>query len=177
MIAYVVLLLAVISRLAPPMLHLTAMNFTAVWGSLLFFGAKRPKWQSAVAVAVLMATDLFLTVYVYHFAFHVGGYLVTWAWYGATCLIGSGMLQRVSFVRVAGGVLASATGFFVLSDFVVWLGNMYPHTIAGLVACYVAAIPFYRNDLVSTGIVAGALFGLPVVAARLVEGFGQPKTA
>jgi hypothetical protein len=33
----------------------------------------------------------------------------------------------------------------------------------------VAALPFYRNDLVSTAITAGALFGLPALAAKLVE--------
>jgi hypothetical protein len=31
------------------------------------------------------------------------------------------------------------------------------------------ALPFYRNDLVSTAITAAALFGLPVVAARIAE--------
>jgi hypothetical protein len=46
---------------------------------------------------------------------------------------------------------------------------MYPHSLAGLGACYVAALPFYRNDLVSTAITAGALFGLPALAAKLVE--------
>ena len=46
---------------------------------------------------------------------------------------------------------------------------MYPHSLAGLSACYVAGIPFYRNDLVSTALTAGALFGLPVLAARIAD--------
>ena len=46
---------------------------------------------------------------------------------------------------------------------------MYPHSLAGLGACYVAGLPFYRNDLVSTAITAGALFGLPALATKLVE--------
>ena len=32
-----------------------------------------------------------------------------------------------------------------------------------------AGLPFYRNDLVSTAITAGALFGLPALATKLVE--------
>ena len=36
-------------------------------------------------------------------------------------------------------------------------------------ACYAAAVPFYRNDLVSTGLVAGVLFGLPVLVARMAD--------
>ena len=43
---------------------------------------------------------------------------------------------------------------------------MYPHTLAGLRDCFVAALPFYRNDLISTGIVAGLAFGVPVLVRR-----------
>ena len=46
---------------------------------------------------------------------------------------------------------------------------MYPRSLAGLGACYVAGLPFYRNDLVSTALTSGALFGLPVLAARIAE--------
>jgi len=54
---------------------------------------------------------------------------------------------------------------------------MYPHTMSGLGACYVAALPFYRNDLISTGIVAGVLFGVPVLVARLVQGETRQQAA
>ena len=178
MIVYLVLLLAILSRLLPPMLHFTAMNFTAVGGSLLFFGAKRNPWVSAIAVAAMMGTDFFLTTYVYHYPFHIRGYLITWAWYAGVLLIGSSLLAQVSVLRVLGGALASATSFYIVVDFAVWMGHMYPHTMSGLVACYVAALPFYRNDLISTGIVTGALFGLPMLASRLVESLqGHEKTA
>lgn len=169
MLAYVILLIALLSRLLPPLLHLTPMNLTAVGGSLLFFGARRPRWQSAVAVAALMVTDYMLTVYAYHYPFQVRSYVVTWVWYAGVCLLGSGLLRRATFLRVLAGAAASATSFFLLSNFVVWMGKMYPHSAAGLSACYVAALPFYRNDLVSTGIVAGVLFGVPVLIARLVH--------
>jgi hypothetical protein len=46
---------------------------------------------------------------------------------------------------------------------------LYPHTLTGLEACYIAALHFYRNDLISTALTAGALFGLPVLAARIAE--------
>jgi hypothetical protein len=185
MLAYLVLVLAVLSRLAPSFFHATswsygAWNFTAVGGGLLFFGSRmkvsdsEPTWRTGIrmasAVAALMATDYYLTVFAYQYPFHVRGYLVTWVWYAAVCLLGMGLLHKPSVLRVGGSVLASATSFFLLSNFVVWAGgHLYPRTLAGLGACYVAAIPFYRNDLVSTAIVAGALFGLPVLAARIVE--------
>ena len=169
MLAYIVLLIALLSRLLPPLLHITAMNFTAVGGSLLFFGARRPRWQSAVAVGALMVTDYLLTVYAYHYAFHVRGYLVTWAWYAGVCLLGSGLLRKVTALRVAVGAVTSATSFFLLSNFVVWMGHMYDHTIYGLGMCYVRALPFYRNDLVSTALVVGVLFGVPVLVSRMAQ--------
>lgn len=170
MIAYIVLILAALSRLVPHALHGTGMNFTAVGAGLLFFGSRRPRWQAAAAVAVLAATDFYLTKYVYGFPFAVKSYLVTWVWYAAVCLLASGLLRKVTALRVAAGVLASATSFFLLSNLVVWFGSgMYAHSASGLVACYVAALPFYANDLVSTGVLSAALFGLPVLAAKLTE--------
>jgi hypothetical protein len=46
---------------------------------------------------------------------------------------------------------------------------MYPRSLAGLGACYVAGLPFYRNDLASTALTCGALFGLPVLATHIIE--------
>jgi hypothetical protein len=184
MLAYAVLLLAVFSRFLPHLVHATAWNFTAVGGGLLFFGSRMGSPDShsftrsaaiklAAALAVLIATDYVLTVFVYQYPFHVSGYLVTWLWYAAVCLIGMGLLQKPSVLRVGAGALASSTSFFLLSNFMVWagagIGAMYPRTLSGLTACYAAAIPFYRNDVVSTAITAGALFGLPVLAAKIAE--------
>jgi hypothetical protein len=182
MFAYAVLLLAVLSRVLPPAFHATAWNLTAVGGGLLFFGSRmrgngtesRGNWgvfaRLASAVAVLAATDYYLTVFAYGFPFHIRGYMVTWAWYAAVCLIGMGLLTKPSVLRMIVGVLASATSFFLLSNFMVWAsGTMYPQTRAGLAECYAMGLPFYRNDLVSTAITAGALFGLPVLAAKIAE--------
>jgi hypothetical protein len=179
MLAYFVLLLAVLSRFLPHIFHATAWNFTAIGGGLLFFGSRMgtgftrgAALKLGSALAVLIATDYFLTVAVYQYAFQLSGYIVTWLWYAAVCLIGMGLLQKPSILRVGAGVLASSTSFFLLSNFMVWAGSgiqMYPRSLAGLTACYTAAIPFYRNDLVSTAITAGALFGLPVLAAKIAE--------
>jgi hypothetical protein len=46
-------------------------------------------------------------------------------------------------------------------------GSFYPHTAAGLVTCFAAALPFYRNDVLSTTLVVSLVFGLPVLATRL----------
>src|SRR6201996_6017933 len=141
MIAYIVLILAALSRLLPHALHGTGMNFTAVGAGLLFFGSRRPRWQALAAVAILAATAFYRTRVVYRFPVQVKGYLITWAWYAAICLLASGLLRKVTVLRVATGVVASATSFFLLSNFMVWIGGgMYPHNASGLATCYVAAL-------------------------------------
>lgn len=181
MLASIVLLLAVLSRILPHAFHSVGWNFTAIGGGLLFFGSRMGASGSftrasalklASALAVLIATDYYLTIYAYGYAFHASAYIVTWLWYAAVCLIGMGLLAKPTVLRVGLGALATSTSFFLVSNFMVWLSGsmgLYPHTLSGLAACYTAAIPFYRNDLVSTAITAGALFGLPVLAAKIAE--------
>lgn len=171
MLAYAVLLLAALSRFFPFMMHQhVGLNLTAVGAGLLFFGSQRSRYEAAAAAAIMGFSDFLLTKYVYGFPFAPQHYLVTWAWYAAVVLLASQLLRKVTPLRVAAGVVASATGFFVLSNFAVWVGSrFYPHTLAGLGECYALALPFYRNDLVSTGLFAAVLFALPVLAARLNE--------
>lgn len=169
MAAYLFLLIAVLSRLflaSTP--HPDWFNFTAVGGMLLYFGARR-SWREMLApMAVLMATDSFLTVSVYHYPFHWLNYLPTWAWYVAAMVLGQILLNaKTTFVRVAAGIVLGPTSFFLLSNYAVWAGTtMYPRTMSGLGACFVAALPFYRNDLISTALVAGVAFGVPVLVRR-----------
>ena len=79
-----------------------------------------------------------------------------------------------SWGRIAVAGLGSAVLFFVVSNFGIWaLGAIYPKSWAGLVECYVMAIPFFRNTLISMGVFLPLLFsplGLrapaPVAAVR-----------
>lgn len=86
---------------------------------------------------------------------------------------------KTSFVRVAAGTLLGPTSFFVLSNYAVWAsaGSMYPRTWAGLATCFAAAVPFYRNDLLSTAVVCGLAFGVPVLVRRMNAARSQVAVA
>jgi hypothetical protein len=166
MFAYLLLLAAVVTRVVP---HAGWMNFTAVGGALLYFGARRSWREMLTPLAVLMATDFCLTVYSYNYAFKWEAYVPTWIWYAAAMVLGRILLsERATAWKVVAAALLGPTSFFVISNFAVWVSNgMYARSLEGLMACYVAAIPFYRNDLASTGIVLGLAFGVPALLRRL----------
>jgi len=48
------------------------------------------------------------------------------------------------------GIIVSLTTFYILSNFGVWLSGMYSYNILGLINCYIAAIPFFGNTILST---------------------------
>ncbi len=157
MAAYLLMVLAVLSRVVP----FPGMNFTAVGAGLLYFGARRPLREMALPLLALMGTDFYLTKFAYHYPWHTSAYLITWAWYAAAIVLGRIMLKRkVMVTRVVGAPVLASTSFFVVSNYAVWMGGtMYPHTMAGLGACYIAALPFYRNDLLSTTLIIAVAFG------------------
>jgi hypothetical protein len=167
MFSYFFVLAAVFSRILP---H-PWWNFTAVGASLLVFGARRSPKFFFLPVVALAATDYYLTAFAYNYPFHLQDYLVTWAWYLGACWIGYAILrQRASAGRVIGAALGASTSFFLASNFAVWLGfGSYPHTLSGLAACYIAGLPFYRNDVLSTTLLTSAVFAVPVLARRMAE--------
>jgi hypothetical protein len=168
MFAYVLVLIGILSRYLV-VSHVAWLNFTAVTGSLVYFGARR-SWREMIApLGLLMVSDFCLTTYAYHYAFHWQSYVTTWMWYAMAMALGQILLHaKTNFVRVAAGAILGPTSFFIVSNFGVWTTfGMYPPTLAGLGACYMAAIPFYRNDLVATSIVLAAAYGVPVLVRRM----------
>ena len=159
MLAYVFLALAIAFRFVP---H--PMNFTPIAAALLYFGAKQPRKQMWIPVAILAVVDVVLNR-MYGYAFSVD-YVATWAFYAAVLLLGAVLVSKVSAVRVVGASLASSVTFFIISNFMVWAGwSMYTKNFAGLVECYAAAVPFFRNSVVSDMLFASAFFGVPALIA------------
>ena len=60
--------------------------------------------------------------------------------------------------------------FYVLTNFGMWIAapSMYAHTFNGLLECYVAAIPFFRNTLLGDLGYVAVLFGLFALVEKLV---------
>ncbi len=147
---FVLIVLAAASRLLP---H--PPNFAPVAAIGLFAGAhssRRAGWL--VPLAALLVSDAILGFY------HPVGMLWNYLAFATCLLLGSGWLaRRRSAALVTGAVLTSSLAFFTLSNFGMWASGYYPRTWAGLVECYIAALPFFRNTLLSDALYTTALFG------------------
>lgn len=164
---YLLIALAVASRLIP---H--PVNFTPVAALGMFVGAYDSKRSGLLTtLAVLLASDFLLGFYdAAAMAFVYGGFLLS-------ALIGWALCrkERTPF-RVAGASLAGSVVFFALSNFGSWLTPWYPHTVDGLVQCYVAAIPFFKNTVAANLVYGLGLFGL-YEAARALRAAGKLRFA
>ena len=81
--------------------------------------------------------------------------------------IGRRLARTESVWRIGSAVLLSSLQFFLITNIGSWLYD-YPHTLAGLGACYVAAIPFFQRTLLADFFYTGVLFGLHAILTRTV---------
>lgn len=70
------------------------------------------------------------------------------------------MMKGKSYGRMAAGGILAPVVYFLVSNFLVWQASevLYPNNFGGLMTCYEAALPFFRNSLIAT------LLFLPVIA-------------
>jgi hypothetical protein len=172
MLAYLFVIFAVIARM-PFMPH--PWNFTPVAAALLYFGARGSKRQLWIPFTLLAVSDVILTKFVYSYTFS-WDHFVTWAWYAAILWLGTRVREDSSWLRVAGAALASSVSFFVVSNFAVWAcWSMYPKTLAGLMTCYAAGIPFFRRGVAGDLLFTAVMFGLPALSAALARASHKPQ--
>ena len=165
MLAYLFVLLAIASRFLP---HPDGwVQFTPLGAALLYFGARASLKRMWIPLAALIAADVYLTKVTYAYPLKAD-HVITWAWYAGVIVLGGALLSKqVSPLRVGAGSLTASIVFFLVSNFGVWaVWNMYPKTLAGLATAYVAAIPFFRNQVLADLVFAAVLFAVGAVVER-----------
>jgi len=149
--------LGVVCRVAP---H--PWNFAPVGAIALFAGATYEDRRAAflVPLVTMFIGDMFI-------GFH-SLMPVIYATYALITLLGMALRdRRTSPLYVAGGAMLGATLFFLTTNFAVWaMGTTYPKTWAGLVACFVAAIPYFDRTLASDLLFSAFFFGMYAIAMR-----------
>jgi len=162
MIAYILIAVCILLRLAPHM-----PNFVPIIAIAMFAGAYLPRKQAPwIPLAIMMISDLVIGLH--------GVIFYTW---GAMLLCGfisTRLKENKGLANVCATTVFAALVFFAISNFGVWLA-WYPHTAEGFVTCYIKALPFMRNTMAVNVLFALVLFGTYELARKLVKGtrFGK----
>ena len=135
----------------------------AIFGGAMFI--KDKKWAFALPLLSMFISDALYEV-LYHFGITTiqGFYAGQWENYLLFALLTTigFLIRKINVVNVLLASLAAPTVYFILSNFLVWLGGgglERPKTFQGLLMCYNDALPFYPNSLYATVIFSAVLFG------------------
>ena len=151
LLALVVIIAAAVLRVAP---H--PWNFTPIGAMALFSGAliRDRRLAFVFPLVALFVGDVFVGLY------SVKIMSLVYASFLVNVAIGLWLRDRRTVGRISVATLLCAIQFFLVSNFAIWaFGSTYPHSTAGLTACYVAAIPFFWNTLAGDAMYAALFFG------------------
>jgi hypothetical protein len=165
-LALALIVIGVLSRLIP---H--PPNVTAVVGvTLLGAYAIRSPWLAAlIPIATMALADVVL-------GWHSSA-IFTYAGMACGTAIGRLTLTRLSPLRLGAAAFLASLAFFLISNFGVYLGGFYGYGVDGLIACYVAAIPFWGNSLIGDLGSTAILFAIFVFARRYVGPQPHPENS
>lgn len=160
---FTLILLAVLSRLLP---H--PPNFAPITAIALFGGVYLDRKHTfLVPIAAMLISDYFIGFY--------SGIVWVYASFLAIGFIGLWVREHKSVSATIGATISGSVLFFIVTNFGVWISSQvtYSHTISGLVECYVAAIPFFRNTLLGDAAYVCIMFGSYELARKFIPALKQ----
>ena len=128
-------------------------NFTATIALVMFTGYLIRNKLLSILVILLsqIVSDLYIGIY--------SSMVFVYAAYVAIGLLSPIIMSQFNIKSVLATSLISPSLFFLISNFGVWLtGSMYALNTKGLIACYVAGIPFFDESLWSTLLFSTTIF-------------------
>ena len=125
-----------------------------------------PNFQAVIALSLIgslyakgRAAGILLPLYIMLFTDLVLGFHQLWIWtyapYLVTALIGRFISSYAQPKHIFAGAVSSSLVFFLISNFGVWTLGGYGLSFQGLLACYVAGLPFLGNTILSTLLFSG----------------------
>lgn len=152
---------AVIVRTLPHPDNFTPLTALAIFSGLLL----RPRLALWVPLIAIAASDFFQPTH--------DLFWLTWGCFWLTTLVGMRLRGHLSALPILAGTLTGTLIFFVLTNLGVWIWqDLYPKTAAGLLECYVMALPFVRNAVAGDLVYAGVFY----LVYRLISA-GRPLRA
>jgi hypothetical protein len=151
-----IVILAVWSRLIPHPWNFTAIGATALFGGAYF---QSRSLSLVVPLLALFISDMIL-------GFHPTMVFV-YAAFALIVVLGWSLQEKKTAMRLATYSLVTSCVFFLISNFGVWVMEpFYSKDTTGLMACFVAGIPFFANQVMGDLFYVGLLFGTFEYAQR-----------
>ncbi len=148
-------------------------NLSPSYAVELFAGARMRLWQAFVlALGARAVTDLGIFLFPFPGQEGTGWFYLTimpWVYLSVILNVCLGRLVRRTEVawKIGGVTLLAVLQFFLVTNFGSWLGSpIYQKTIAGLIECYVAALPWLTPTLISYVVFVPIFFGAHAVLSR-----------
>ena len=157
-----IIILGILTRLIP---H--PPNFTPILSFALLSGVySKNNLGIFIPISIMLLSDMILgshgsIIWVYSSLFMI-------------YLIGFYFIKNITFKNVLLGAVIGSFVFFVFTNLGVWFIG-YPKTIDGFIACYIAAIPFYKNTFLSAVIYSSVIHSVYVIFSKSVIALQNSK--
>jgi hypothetical protein len=139
------IVLGTLARLLPHPPNMTPMTSIALFG-----GSQLGRILGyTVTLATLIFSDILLGAVEGHSAFGAWS-IFTYTGFAAVIFAGTYLRTYATAGRTLVFLLGSSLGYWLWTNFGIWATaseTIYPHNLAGLMACYEMALPFLRNAL------------------------------
>ena len=91
-------------------------------------------------------------------------------------LFGTLIQKKLNILNSAIGISGGVLSFYLITNFAVWYGSgMYALDFNGLITCYIMALPFLQNTILSSALYGIAAFGAYLLAEKYIN--FRPKSA
>ncbi|GAB4425366.1 MAG: hypothetical protein OHK0011_06530 [Turneriella sp.] len=144
------------TRFLPHPENFSPVMSVALFGSAVFLNRFA---GIALAIAAMAVSDYFIGMHS-TLPFVYGSMVVAG-------MLGFFLREKRDALRILGTAFAGSVVFFLVTNLGVFLvQDLYPRTAAGLVQCYVMALPFFQNSLAVDLLFTAVLFGIYHLATR-----------
>ncbi len=156
------IMLAAIYRLLPHPWNLAPVGAIALFGGAYFGSPIAVVFVPLVSLWIsdLILNNLIFSQYFPEFTLFYSGFAWQYGSFVAISFIGMLLKNNVKPINVLFASIGGSLLFFLISNFGVWAsGTMYLQNPTGLIACYIAGLPFLQNTLLGDLVFNAALFG------------------
>lgn len=141
--AGILMLAAAFTRLFPHPPNFTAIGAIALFGGMV---VENKKLSFILPLGALLISDICLQLFTSIKGFYgVDQFFVYGAFIVITAL--AQLVNKKSASNIMFAALWSGLVFFIISNMGVWISSsFYSKDISGLIACFAASLPFYKNE-------------------------------